>query len=215
MIALPQGTHHLTFLVDNNMITSKHMPTAVDYTNALVNWLIITSEDIEASKAQQGPLKPGANDISQTNLDKAHSSTSVSQEYDPPSHTPAPEPTLPHKVPAKRLPEKAYHMEIPRFLTDLDADESSSRLERANAVLAQQPTPPSLPMFLNKSILNGSLPMKDDSSVLIMPNHTVLNHLATSSIKSNVLATSATTRYKSKVRFQNLYPIRNRSADTV
>jgi hypothetical protein len=41
--------------------------------------------------------------------------------------------------------------------------------------------------------------MKDDNSVLIMPNHTVLNHLATSSIKANVLAVSATTRYKRKV----------------
>jgi hypothetical protein len=35
--------------------------------------------------------------------------------------------------------------------------------------------------------------------VLIMPNHTVLNHLATSSIKNGVLATSGTTRYKRKV----------------
>ena len=41
--------------------------------------------------------------------------------------------------------------------------------------------------------------MKDDNSVLNMPNHTVLNHLATSSIKNNVLATSVTTRYKRKV----------------
>jgi hypothetical protein len=57
-----------------------------------------------------------------------------------------------------------------------------------------------LPLFLNKSILNGVTPMKDDSSVLIMPNHTVLNHLATSSIRDDILATSATTRYKQKVR---------------
>jgi hypothetical protein len=53
-------------------------------------------------------------------------------------------------------------------------------------------------MFLAKSILNGATPMKDDASVLIMPNHTVLNHLATSSIRQKVLATSATTRYKRK-----------------
>jgi hypothetical protein len=63
------------------------------------------------------------------------------------------------------------------------------------------PTPPSLPGFLGKSILNGTTPMKDDSSVLIHPNHTVLNHLATSSIKDNILATSATTRYRQKVRY--------------
>lgn len=67
--------------------------------------------------------------------------------------------------------------------------------------MATQPAPPSLPMFLNKSILNGATPMKDDSSVLVMPNHTVLNHLATSSIKNGVLATSATTRYKKKVSY--------------
>jgi hypothetical protein len=42
--------------------------------------------------------------------------------------------------------------------------------------------------------------MKDDSSLLNNPNHTVLNHLATSSIKNGVLATSVTTRYKRKVR---------------
>ena len=54
-------------------------------------------------------------------------------------------------------------------------------------------------MFLSKSVLNSATPMKDDASVLVLPNHTVLNHLATSSIKSGVLATSATTRYKNKV----------------
>jgi hypothetical protein len=60
-------------------------------------------------------------------------------------------------------------------------------------------------MFLSKSILNGTTPTKDDSSVLIMPNHTVLNHLATTNIKQGVLATSATTRYKRKVCF-SLFP---------
>ena len=66
------------------------------------------------------------------------------------------------------------------------------------------PTPPTLPGFLGKSILNGTTPMKDDSSVLIHPNHTVLNHLATSSIKEGILATSATTRYKQKVCFERI-----------
>jgi hypothetical protein len=47
--------------------------------------------------------------------------------------------------------------------------------------------------------------MKDDSSVLTIPNHTVLNHLLTSSIRSGVLATSATTRYKKKTVTTILY----------
>ncbi len=92
-----------------------------------------------------------------------------------------------------------YTSEIPEFLLDLDSPEESQRYQRAAAAINSIPPPPSLPMFLGKSILNGSTPMKDDSSVLTMPNHTVLNHLATSSIKNNVLATSATTRYKRKV----------------
>lgn len=61
-------------------------------------------------------------------------------------------------------------------------------------------------MFLGRSILNGTTPLKDDNSVLNYPNHTVLNHLATSSIKNGVLATSVTTRYKRKVRFPPSYP---------
>ena len=56
-------------------------------------------------------------------------------------------------------------------------------------------------MFLGKSLLNGNTPVKDDTSVLTLPNHTVLNHLMTSSVKNGVLATSVTTRYKKKVRF--------------
>jgi hypothetical protein len=47
--------------------------------------------------------------------------------------------------------------------------------------------------------------MKDDSSLLNNPNHTVLNHLATSSIKNGVLATSVTTRYKRKYVTTILY----------
>jgi hypothetical protein len=61
------------------------------------------------------------------------------------------------------------------------------------------PPPPSLPMMLQKVILNTSNQMKDDASVLSIPNHAVLNHLATSSIKNSILAVSATTRYKKKV----------------
>jgi hypothetical protein len=55
--------------------------------------------------------------------------------------------------------------------------------------------------------------MKDDASVLIMPNHTVLNHLATSSIKNKVLATSATTRYKRKFLTTIMYKPTSETGD--
>jgi len=80
-----------------------------------------------------------------------------------------------------------------------DESESTMRYQRAVAAVSTQPAPPSLPLFLTKSILNGTTPLKDDSSVLLLPNHTVLNHLATTNIKQGILATSCTTRYKQKV----------------
>ncbi len=95
---------------------------------------------------------------------------------------------------------RTYTAAIPRYLRDLDAPEGSRAHRRITRAMAQLlPAPPALPGFLGRSILNssGTRP-KDDSSVLVMPNHTVLNHLATSSIKDGVLATSVTTRYQSK-----------------
>jgi len=180
------------------MRTSDKLPTAVDYTNILVNYLEVSQDDIP--KTETGiAAEPKSEPI-------------------PVQDQPAPEGIYPPQVlpatpkllaVAKPLPEpkpkvpppspKKYHQNIPRYLFDLDAPEESRHFARANAVAGNLPTPPSLPMFLSKSILNGVTPMKDDSSVLILPNHTVLNHLATSSIKDNILATSATTRYKQKV----------------
>jgi hypothetical protein len=105
------------------------------------------------------------------------------------------------KPPRQPLPTATYTKQIPQFLLDLDTynNPNDERFQRASRVINTLPQPPSLPMFLAKSILNGTTPHKDDASVLIMPNHTVLNHLATSSIKNGVLATSGTTRYKRKV----------------
>lgn len=196
------GTHHLTFLVDTDMRTSDNLPTAVDYTNILVNYIEVIPPD---------GLKPAPAPVDRAGKTKSDASTPVQDREKPagiyppqvmpgtpdiaPVKAPLPEPPKP-KVPE---PTKRYHQNIPRYLLDLDAPEESSRCARANTMTNNLPTPPTLPGFLGKSILNGQTPHKDDSSVLIMPNHTVLNHLATSSIKDNILATSATTRYKQKV----------------
>lgn len=47
-------------------------------------------------------------------------------------------------------------------------------------------------------------PIGDDNSVLPMPSHSVVNHLATSAIRNGVLAVGTTTRYKAKVRLMYL-----------
>ena len=170
------------------MQLSNELPTAVDYTNILVNYIEVSADDIprESPAEEKVPegiypplvLPPGVES-------KDHASAAVGNAQQSESDHPV-EPVF-------------YGEEVPSYLLDLDREEKSNRFQRAANTVTEIPIPPSLPLFLGKSILNGTTPMKDDSSVLNMPNHTVLNHLATSSIKNEVLATSLTTRYKRKV----------------
>lgn len=231
-------------------MTSNHLPTTVDYTNILVNYIEVSldqvpseenpdSSDSAAATPTPTPSTPAPSrplDIRPKPSSPAQQpipqvTTPVAQDVSQPpppqppqpsqarprSPSPKPSPDKSRTVPAAgtlvRLPRKHYTSQIPNYLLDLDtyvpsgkdhdtspaAQAARHRIERANAAADSQPAPPSLPMFLSKSILNGTTPMKDDSSVLIMPNHTVLNHLATTNIKQGVLATSTTTRYKRKV----------------
>jgi hypothetical protein len=95
---------------------------------------------------------------------------------------------------------KEYRHELPQYLADFDQPEESPAYHRALRAMEKLPPPPALPGFLAKPILNAPTVVREDNSVLILPpNHTVLNHLATCSIKNNILSVSATTRYKAKV----------------
>ena len=175
------------------MHLSTSLPTAVDYTNVLVNYIEISADDLPRDETSEKyppgfhppmVLPPGV----------------ATTDFEPDSTTEE-QPEEKHQtISTKGI---RYGQMVPRYLTDLDRDTKSHRFQRAANHVQEIPAPPSLPLFLSKSILNGTMPMKDDSSVLNMPNHTVLNHLATSSIKNEVLATSLTTRYKRKV-FQDL-----------
>ncbi|KZF22665.1 carbohydrate-binding module family 48 protein [Xylona heveae TC161] len=210
VLQLPPGTHHLKFIVDGEMRTSDDLPTAVDYTNILVNYIELSAEDV---------LPPPASELQEQETQQQE--TPTAQPPKVPSTAPdvkAPDPSsgaISEAVPSEgpTPPPKKYTSEIPRFLLDLERPEDSPQYQRAAAAASSLPPPPSLPLFLGKSILNNTTPMKDDSSVLSMPNHTVLNHLATSSIKNNVLATSATTRYKRKYVSTILYKPTNDAGD--
>ena len=96
-------------------------------------------------------------------------------------------------------PEITYSNEIPAFM--------HHRLATAHQYSVRDPEvmPPTLPPHLEKVILNANAAMKEDMSVLPNPNYVVLNHLAASSIKSNTLAVSATTRYRRKFVTTILY----------
>ncbi|APA08120.1 hypothetical protein sscle_03g028900 [Sclerotinia sclerotiorum 1980 UF-70] len=188
IIHVRPGTHHVRFIQDGIMKCSALLPTTVDFGNNLVNYIEVSADDI--------PNDDGSVNIPSEPIGGAEAKPEVTQ----PEPVPAEERTKPKPVSKMKhaISHSRFTSEIPQYLIDMDKPEDSREYRYAIAAIDKLPPPPSLPGFLGKPILNSNPPMKDDNSVLIMPNHTVLNHLATSSIKNNVLAVSATTRYKRK-----------------
>jgi len=173
IVNLPPGTHHLKFLVDGQMRTSDAIPTAVDAAGILVNYIEVNADDMPSITRQAS--RQSIHETSASGVAEGRHRGSFDMELS--------------------RSAKKYTSVIPSFLEDLE-----ERQERYGRDFSSMlPPPPSLPMILSKVILNGNTTIKDDSSVLGIPNHVVLNHLATSSIKNHVLAISATTRYKKKV----------------
>lgn len=173
------------------MQCSPDLPTTVDFGNNLVNYVEVSADDLPPPGTVTSSAT-GTGDPVLTVEETAVLESKASESKAKGTSKPAPKTK-------SVMPASKYTSEIPRFLEDLDKPEDTAEYQNAAIAIEKLPTPPSLPGFLGKPILNAATPMKDDNSVLIMPNHTVLNHLATSSIKNNVLAVSATTRYKRKV----------------
>jgi hypothetical protein len=182
------------------MQTSPDLPTTVDFGNNLVNYIEVNPEDAQ----QVVPPIP------------------VGKPVEPPAQEAEPKQQQPQQPPVQQqpqqpkgkevLPPEAYRNPIPAYLLDFDQPEDSPAYQYAVTAIEKLPNPPTLPGFLGKPVLNAATLLKDDNSVLNMPNHTILNHLATSSIKNNILAVSATTRYRNKVRLWRLYDIRHWSS---
>jgi hypothetical protein len=193
VLNLRPGTHHIKYIVDGDMRASDNLPTAVDFTNHLVNYIEISADDVNRSRreSEKGAVPPGIHppQVIPEQAGAGKDESAVDEDKEDKEEPEEPE----------EIPTGDFRSIIPPFLLDLDKDEDSASYQQAVNIIGDAPTPPSLPLFLGKSILNGTTPMKDDSSLLNNPNHTVLNHLATSSIKNGVLATSVTTRYKRKV----------------
>lgn len=189
-INLPSGTHHLKFVVDGEMVTSPSLPTAVDFNNFLVNYIEIATEDL--SKPRRESTQPGTKSTATQGLTADEQDQGRSGDQ-------TPDDSDMDELQVEEIPAGDFRRIIPQALVDIDLPEEDPRYQTAQRILTEVPGPPSLPLFLSRSILNGILPVKDDNSVLTLPNHTVLNHLMTSSVKNGVLATSVTTRYKKKV----------------
>lgn len=143
------------------------------------------------------------NPTTQNRKTRIRSNQNVSR---PPTTRPSPEDDdsgteteLDREPTEEEIPLGDFRQIIPQALIDMELPDEDPKYQTAANIISDCPGPPSMPLFLGKSVLNGQLPLKDDSSVLPLPNHTVLNHLATSSLKNGVLATSVTTRYMKKV----------------
>jgi hypothetical protein len=173
------------------MQVSQDIPTTVDFGNNLVNYIEVSADDLPQEVPTLDPAPTTGTQVPSPESKPAEPPKMTEEDK---AKAPTPAPKMKPVLPADR-----YSSQIPQYLLDLDKAEDSSAYQYAAAAIEKLPTPPSLPGFLGRPILNAATPMKDDNSVLTMPNHTVLNHLATSSIKNNVLAVSGTTRYKRKV----------------
>ncbi|KAI1339037.1 carbohydrate-binding module family 48 protein [Xylariaceae sp. FL0016] len=180
-ISVFPGTHHIKFLVDGSMQTSPDLPTTVDFGNNLVNYIEAVGEDATAGNLHLDIQAPRSDNELAGLLSRQPS-------------------MLGDEKPQTKViePVESFSGKLPSYLEDFDQPEDSTPYKLSASALEKLPAPPSLPGFLSKPIMNNTTLMKDDNSVLNMPNHTVLNHLATCSIKNNVLAVSATTRYQNK-----------------
>jgi len=226
IVPLPPGTHHVKFLVDGELRTSDTLPTAVDSTGILVNYLEVNADDMLTTPLERQPspdraeaLLPEQQPTSSPQAQKEQRSSPHNQPH-PPQHN---EQTHNHSTLSSedqftftRQRPQRYTDVIPAYLRDFE--ENQDRYIVTGSAVHSQPEsreqlgglikvfpPPTLPLMLGKVILNSSSHLKDDNSVLAIPNHVVLNHLATSSIKNHVLAVSATTRYKKKYVSTILY----------
>ena len=184
------------FLVDEKMTTNPGLPTAVDFNNVLVNYIEIATEDLTVTRrhSQSATEKEKRSSFQIDRPDTVPEEAEQGPESDAESVVDDDIEPL-----AEEIYTGDFRRLMPQALNDMELPEDDRRYHQATQVIGDTSGPPSLPMFLSRSILNGITPVKDDSSVLVLPNHTVLNHLMTSSVKNGVLATSVTTRYKQKV----------------
>ncbi|KKA29452.1 hypothetical protein TD95_003115 [Thielaviopsis punctulata] len=193
------GTHHIRFLVDNKMRTANDMPTTVDYANTLVNYIVVVPENavgrVSRSKTASTAPSTAPSTGAATPAPVVNAAPAEKQPPPPPRESSRP----PRRMRQHALPApEDYTVDIPRYLKDFDMPEDSEEYMYAVAAIEKLSSPPALPGFLGKPIMNGSASIKDDNSVLTLPNHSVLNHLATISIKNGVLGVCATTRYRHK-----------------
>jgi 5'-AMP-activated protein kinase regulatory beta subunit len=184
ILKLPAGTHRMRFLVDNELRCSDYLPSATDSMGNLVNYIEVGDEQVSDERPSQRPrIERNAHSLVGDEDDD-----DLGENYE---RLKDDESVVHHE------PEREYGTEIPQVFTN---PEVMDKFVSSDFV-----TPPVLPPHLEGVILNSDSTEKDNNSILPIPNHVVLNHLATTSIKHNVLAVASISRYSRKYVTQVLY----------
>lgn len=222
VLKLPAGTHRMRFVVDNELRCSDYMPSATDSMGNLVNYIEVgldsdhdmsmeplhrtTSNYAEQQRARDEEqnnhhdqkwldLQQGKQEAGQSQPPQAADAALSYDDEEERALNGGGYERFHEELPAE--PVYKFTNEIPSVFIDPEIMEQF--------VASDFVTPPQLPPHLESVILNSNSNEKDNNSVLPIPNHVVLNHLATTSIKHNVLAVASISRYSRKYVTQILY----------
>jgi len=214
-LKLPVGTHRFRFIVDNELRFSDYLPTATDQMGNFVNYIEIQQPDVQMAQGDEKSVdeqqkddnlkheqkigEPGQDERKDSTLGLTNDDDDMGDGY-----------SRFHEEECSKPSEKPYIKDIPAIFTDPSVMEQYYLTLDNNAQNNQNQswlTPPQLPPHLESVILNNfsTTDKSNSSGALPIPNHVVLNHLATTSIKHNTLAVASVVRYKRKYATQVLY----------
>lgn len=220
-LGLPVGTHRFRFVIDNELRFSDFLPTATDQMGNFVNYVEVTPENVQMHLKQKLQLEQEQQqhereaqekrNQSRGRLGRARTDSTFGLTNDDDDMGNG---YLRYYDDEGDLGIKSYHYinDIPPIFVEPKVMEQYYLAidEQARLKNGQQQAwlhPPQLPPHLENVILNNFNQMDKDnnSGALPIPNHVVLNHLATTSIKHNTLAVASVVRYKRKYVTQVLY----------
>lgn len=217
-LGLPVGTHRFRFVVDNELRFSDNLPAATDQMGNFVNYVEVTPQHVQeflASKedAQTPPTAAPAHKAPQRRRSVARGRSNSAWRLTGDDDDMGNGYTRYHDEDGNvNQPEFLYIADIPPIFTDPKVMEQyyvAIDKQSKNQGGQQQAWlhPPQLPPHLENVNLNSQSAMDKDNNAgaLPIPNHVVLNHLATTSIKHSTLAVASIVRYKRKYVTQVLY----------
>lgn len=217
-LQLAPGTHRFRFIVDNQLRFSDNLPTATDQMGNFVNYLEVSAvpkSDSTSSRTGKERKDKNKKSVSKVSKDRstvgplsARSCIALEIEKEPDDFGDGY--TRYHEE-LPQEPKYEFSSEIPAIFVDQSIIEQlTMERQRKKSNNMAWLTPPQLPPQLENVILNKfgeplSQSTENNAGALPIPNHSVLNHLVTTSIKHNTLCVATNNRYRQKYVSQIYY----------